>query len=111
MRSLPQRPQLPSQPLPIVIIGCGGIVQNAHLPAYRAAGLHVAGVHDRDPRTSARVARRFHVEQVFTSLGDAVAEGGVVFDVAVPADQLVGVLRALPPRAAVLMQKPMGHGS
>ena len=43
---LRQRPLAPSKPRPIVCIGAGGIVHDAHLPAYRAAGLPVAGVFD-----------------------------------------------------------------
>ena len=38
----------PSHPRPIVIVGAGGIVDGAHLPAYRMAGLPVAGVVDLD---------------------------------------------------------------
>ena len=34
---------------------------------------------------------------------------GVVFDLAVPGDQIVGILEQLPEGAAVLIQKPMGH--
>ena len=33
------------KPLPIVMIGAGGIVRNAHLPAYRKGGLPVCGDH------------------------------------------------------------------
>ena len=38
----------PSHPKPIVIIGAGGIVRVAHLPAYAKAGLVVSGVTDLD---------------------------------------------------------------
>ena len=43
-----QHPQLPKNPLPIVIIGAGGIVKDAHLPAYKMAGFSVLGVFDVD---------------------------------------------------------------
>ena len=33
---------------PIAIVGAGGIVQYAHLPAYRKAGFPVVGLFDRD---------------------------------------------------------------
>jgi predicted dehydrogenase len=49
------------------------------------------------------------IPQVFDSLREACATPGVVFDVAVPADQILPVLRALPERAVVLIQKPMGR--
>ena len=34
----------PSAPKPIVLIGAGGIVRDAHLPAYAKAGLKAAAV-------------------------------------------------------------------
>jgi predicted dehydrogenase len=39
--------RLKNTPLPIVVIGAGGIVRNAHLPAYRKGGLAVAAIVDR----------------------------------------------------------------
>lgn len=35
---------LPDHPRPIVMIGAGGIVKDAHLPAYRKAGFTVWGL-------------------------------------------------------------------
>ena len=37
---------LPSEPKKIVIIGAGGIVSDAHLPAYKKAGFEVLGIFD-----------------------------------------------------------------
>ena len=37
---------LPSDPRPIVLIGDGGIVNDAHLPAYQIAKFPVLGIHD-----------------------------------------------------------------
>ncbi|MGN6103204.1 MAG: gfo/Idh/MocA family oxidoreductase, partial [Devosia sp.] len=42
--SLRQSWPRPSTPRPIVIVGAGGIVGDAHLPAYRLAGFRVAGL-------------------------------------------------------------------
>ena len=39
---------LPSFPKPIVIIGAGGIVNDAHMPAYRKANFDVLGLYDVD---------------------------------------------------------------
>ena len=33
----PWQPVLPTKPRPIRVIGCGGIVRDAHLPAYKLA--------------------------------------------------------------------------
>ena len=100
---------LPSQPRPIVVIGAGGIAQNAHLPAYREVGLTVLGVFDVASEAAAKVAAKYQIGRVFSSLASAAAEPGVVFDVAVPADAVMGVLQALPAGSAVLIQKPLGR--
>jgi len=99
----------PGQALPIVLIGAGDIVQSAHLPAYRAAGLPVAGLFDVRSEVSVAVASQHGVGRVFASLEAAAAAPGVVFDVAVPADAVLGVVEALPVGANVLIQKPLGR--
>ncbi|KKM60576.1 hypothetical protein LCGC14_1540430, partial [marine sediment metagenome] len=106
--TLQQRWPVPSDPRPIVILGTGDIVRNAHLPAYAMAGLPVAGVLDILPQRSREVAEQFGIPRVFDSIEEAVAEKAVVFDVAVPPDHLLAIVRQLPERAVVLMQKPMG---
>jgi len=92
-----------------VIVGAGGIVRSAHLPAYRALRLPVLGVFDVMPRRARELARAWRIPRVYSSLADAARERGVVYDLAVPGDQVLPVLRALPPRAAVLIQKPLGR--
>ena len=59
--SLRQVWDMPSAPRPIVIIGAGSIVADAHLPAYRKAGLPIAGLFDLDVARAAEVAGRFGV--------------------------------------------------
>lgn len=109
MTDLRQAWNVPSRPRPIVIIGAGAIVKTAHLPAYRRAGFPIAGVYDIDSGAARETARSFGIETVFPSLADAGAVGGVVFDLAVPGDAVLGVLGMLPPASAVLIQKPMGE--
>jgi predicted dehydrogenase len=41
-----QAADLPTNPLPIVSIGMGGIVHDAHYPAYQIAGFDVVGGFD-----------------------------------------------------------------
>lgn len=89
-------------------IGAGGIVNDAHLPAYRAAGLPVVGLYDVDPARSRATAARFGVERVFASFEEALAAAGAVFDVAVPPAELARVVARLPEGSAALLQKPMG---
>jgi len=106
---LRQRWPAPSRPRPIVVIGAGAIVRTAHLPAYRRLGFDVAGIFDARPEAARETARMFGVGQVFGTIDEAAAGGDVVFDVAVPGDQIAGVVERLPPGAAVLIQKPMGE--
>lgn len=100
----------PTKPKPIVIIGAGGIVHDAHLPAYAKAGLPVCGVTDIDPDRSAALARDFTIPQMFSGVAEAVAAMGtsVIYDMAVPPDAITRILPHLPDGAAVLIQKPMG---
>lgn len=98
--------------MPIAIIGCGGIVRDAHLPAYRMAGFEVAGVYDVDPIRAESLASRFGL-QVTRSIGDLVSKSTLakplVYDVAVPASVIPQVLEQLPDGAAALIQKPLGE--
>lgn len=101
-----------SMPLPIVGIGAGGIVRTAHLPAYARLHLPVIGVFDSRAEVAEALARDFSLLATYRSLDDAVRAGeraGAVFDLAVPADAIFGVLEQLPNGAAVLIQKPFGR--
>lgn len=99
--------------LPILLIGAGGIVRDGHLPAYRKVGYRVVGVCDLDPDKAHRLAEDFpEIGKVYDSLNALLLYhrgSPVVFDVAVPADQLLSVLKVLPEGSIVLMQKPMGE--
>jgi predicted dehydrogenase len=95
---------------PIVSIGAGGIVRDAHLPAYKIAGFPVSSIFDIDAEKATKLARDFRIPRVYSSLQEIVREApkDSVFDVAVPASALPDTLSALPIASAVLMQKPMG---
>jgi predicted dehydrogenase len=108
MRELQQAWPRPAHPRPIVIVGAGAIVRTAHLPAYRRLGLPIGGLFDADQDRARATAGQFGVPQVHASLDDAASVPGAVFDVAVPGDQIVGILERLPDGAPVLIQKPMG---
>jgi predicted dehydrogenase len=103
-------PPRPKQPRPIIILGAGGIVRAAHLPAYAKAGFPVVALADIVPGKAAELAREHKVEYAFDSISEAItfAPHDAVFDIAVPASQLLTILPQLPRGAAVLMQKPMG---
>lgn len=102
----------PEDPAPIVVIGAGGIVRSAHLPAYARVGLPVLGVFDPRSDVAAALAADFRLQKTFGSLDEALESGrsrGAVFDLAVPADAIQGVLERLPDGSAVLIQKPFGR--
>lgn len=91
------------------MIGAGAIVRAAHAPAYASAGLRIAGVYDVKRAASRALARALGGVRVYASLAEALAEPGVVFDVAVPPAEIAAILRAAPPRSALLVQKPFGR--
>lgn len=103
--------QLPSEKRPVYIIGAGGIVNDAHLPAYTIAGFHVQGIFDIANEKAKTTAEKFSIPHVFTELNAMIAEApaNAVFDVAVPGSQTISVLKQLPGGATVLLQKPMGE--
>ena len=99
----------PSAPKPIVVIGAGSIVRDAHLPIYKRLGFPVAGIFDVNPEASRDKARAFAIGRVFESLDEAAATNDAIFDIAIPPENIAGVVERLPPGAAVLIQKPMGR--
>ena len=96
---------------PIVIIGSGGIVHDSHLPAYKKAGFPVAALVDVNREKAEGLAKAFGVPFATNSIAEAIkyAPANAVFDVALPAKAIAGVLPQLPDGAAVLIQKPMGE--
>lgn len=95
----------------IIIIGAGGIVNDAHLPAYQLAGFPVTGIYDTSIEKARLTAQKFSIPEVYDNMDQLLsrATGDVVFDLAVPGHALAGILEKLPEGAAVLMQKPMGE--
>jgi predicted dehydrogenase len=101
----------PRAPRPIVILGAGGIVRDAHLPAYRKAGFPVVALCDMNEERARALATEYDVPAVFDSIPAAVAAAPLdaVFDMALVPDQFLAALEALPDGAAVLIQKPLGN--
>lgn len=101
---------LPKSSLPIIIIGAGGIVKDAHLPAYRKAGFNVHGIVNRTRSKAVALADEFDIPHVYDSVADAVAQApeNTVYDITIMPNKFIETLEALPDGAAVLIQKPMG---
>ena len=102
---------LPVSARPIYIIGAGGIVKDAHLPAYQLADFTVVGIFDLNREKAQKLAQEFNIPQVYASLPDLIAQApaNAVFDIALPASQIIPTLAFLPAGAACLIQKPMGE--
>jgi predicted dehydrogenase len=105
--SLRQAWPRPSRAKPIVTIGAGSIVADAHFPAYAKAGFGVAGVFDIDAPRAEGVAAKFGCA-CFATLDAALATEDAIFDLATPPSAHASVLERVPHGAAVLIQKPMG---
>lgn len=103
--------ELPRTKRPVVIVGAGGIVRDAHLPAYRLAGFPVHGICDLDESRARSLAAGSAIGHVYRDAADAFqhAPPDAVFDVAVPPDAILPVLASAPAGAVVLIQKPMGR--
>jgi predicted dehydrogenase len=104
------KPKLPLTEQPIVIIGAGGIVTDAHLPAYKIAGFKVHGIVNRTKERAEKVAAQFNIPHVYNSVAEAVAlaPANVVYDLTIMPEQYIETLKQLPNGSAVLIQKPMG---
>ena len=108
---LKQHATLPQNPRPIVSIGMGGIVENAHYPAYKIAGFDVVAGYDLNPERAQQMATQFGVPHIHHSLDALIdnAPDNAVFDLAVPGKAIVDILSALPDNSVALIQKPMGE--
>jgi len=87
-------PPLPKALRPIVILGAGGIVRAAHLPAYAKAGFPVIAIADSATGKAAELASEKNIPHAFDSIAEAVrfAPADAIFDIAVPATQIMTIL-------------------
>jgi len=104
------KPALPETRQPIIIIGAGGIVADAHLPAYKIAGFEVFGIVNRTKERAQRLADAFGIPNVFNTVAEAVANAPAhtVYDLTIMPEQYVETIKQLPDGSALLIQKPMG---
>ena len=95
---------LPSQSRPIAIIGSGGIVKDAHLPAYQKAEFEVLGVFDINPEQSAKIANSWSLKafESIDSLISSAQSQNAVFDLALPPSAVADVLEQLPEQLSLI---------
>ena len=102
---LKYKPALPKTEQPIVIIGAGGIVADAHLPAYKLAGFKVNGIVNRTKERAQKLADQFNIPNVYDSVAQAVANAlpNTVYDLTIMPEQYIDTLKQLPDGSAVLI--------
>ncbi len=105
-------PKLPKVKKPICIIGAGGIVHDAHLPAYKSSQFEIKAIYDIDINKADQLARKYNIPNVCQSMEELVEVGqryDCVYDLALPAAAINDVLITIPDHSGVLIQKPMGE--
>lgn len=102
---------MPRNPRPICIIGAGGIVNDAHLPAYYKANLPVEGIFDIKKKKAKQLSEKFNIPRYYESMDEVSRQTSpdIIYDIAVPASAIIRVLEALPAQSSVLIQKPLGE--
>lgn len=106
------KPQLPERTdYGIAIIGCGGIVNYGHLPAYKAHGLSVVGCFDTNPEAARRTAEAHGIPRVYAALDELLSDPTVeICDIAVPAwHQRAIAEQAVAAGKHLLCQKPLSE--
>ncbi|MEI9907152.1 MAG: Gfo/Idh/MocA family oxidoreductase [Actinomycetota bacterium] len=95
--------------VPVAIIGAGGIVDGAHLPAYTKTGIEVVGIFDTDGDKARDVASRHHIPKVFSSVQDLIDNSGAtIVDIAVPSTAQPEIFAQVANAGKhILAQKPM----
>jgi predicted dehydrogenase len=106
---LDYKPRLPQRmDQGIGIVGAGGIVNYAHLPAYEKAGFKVVGITDRNLEHAEKTAKTHKIARVFASVDELLRDPAIeIVDVAVyPAEQARIVEQATAAGKHLLCQKP-----
>ena len=95
----------------IAFVGCGGIVNYGHIPAYKASGFHMIGGYDINSEAAERTVQEHGLEKVYESLDDILLDPMVqIVDIAVVAwEQKNIVAKAVAAGKHMLCQKPFSH--
>jgi len=95
----------------IGIIGCGGIVNYAHLPAYKQHALNVVACYDTNADAAHKTAQAHHIPRNYGSLEELLADPAIdIVDIAVqPWHQRAIAEQALAAGKHLLCQKPLAE--
>jgi predicted dehydrogenase len=113
---MPPFPVIDDRPAPprtrsfgIALIGCGGIVNYAHLPAYRAHNLKIVGCYDLSRDTAVSTATAQGIPRVYDSIDELLIDPEVtIVDIAIhPEAQPDVAVRCVEAGKHVLCQKPL----
>ena len=93
----------------IGVIGCGGIVNYAHLPAYRRAGFNVVACYDQNPESAERTAQEYGIPRLASSVAEILDNPEIaIVDIAVtPWAQAAIAKDAIAAGKHLLCQKPL----
>jgi predicted dehydrogenase len=92
----------------IAFVGCGGIVNYGHIPAYKASGFNLVGGYDRNPDAAEKTVQTHGLKKLYESLDELLLDPMVeIVDVAVvPEEQLNVVKKVIAAGKPLLCQKP-----
>ncbi|MCS7224973.1 MAG: Gfo/Idh/MocA family oxidoreductase [Armatimonadetes bacterium] len=95
----------------IGVIGCGGIMNGAHLPAYQQAGFRVVACCDVVEEAARSTAERFSIPQFFTDYRRLLDLPEVeIADIAIHQEGRVEIVNACAQAGKhILLQKPFAH--
>ena len=95
----------------IAFIGCGGIVNYGHIPAYRASGFNLVGGYDLNREAAETTVQAHGLDKVYGSLDEVLLDPSIqIVDIAVvPWEQRDIVEKAVAAGKHLLCQKPFSN--
>ncbi|MBB6732753.1 Gfo/Idh/MocA family protein [Cohnella zeiphila] len=95
----------------IGIVGAGGIVNYAHLPAYRKAGLNIIGICDINENAVRNSAQKWEIPFSTTDYRELLKRNDIqIIDIAIPNEGRVDIVKeAVAAGKHILIQKPFAH--
>ncbi len=92
----------------IAFIGCGGVVNYGHIPAYKASGFNLIGGYDRHPEATEKTVQTHGLKKSYQSIDELLSDPTVqIVDVAVvPEEQWNVVTKVIAAGKPLICQKP-----